>query len=277
MKKNQLTEVLILTVLAVVFIFYCSNLYLIKPLKTETASLEQQIQQKELSLRSLNAATSSYDANLEKLNAYAKGLENHKDDSYSNEFQETYFDYLKVNIYNHNYHFDSISSSDSNFSAGSVYPSANAANRMLAVLSADEILAGESVITADNYNSYVNALKSSGGRLDKELAMTTLSFSVQGNYNDVLAFVNDLLDNDKNVIINNIALELGDNALLNAPDDPIVFARMVVMFPRVPSLNSICTVDIPDPLPPYAFPADINDGSYKRSAGFLTSILDLFS
>lgn len=277
MKKNQFSEVLILAVLAVVLIVYCSYTYLIKPLQTETASLEQQVQQKEMSLRTLNTATYSYSANLEKLTAYSKGLENCKDDFFSDEFEEVYIDHVKVNMYDHNIDFTSLNASDSGFRASAVYPSANAANRMLAVLSEDSLLADNSMIAADSYNSYVEALKASGGRFENEFAMTSISLSVEGYYNDVLAFLKGLIDNDKHVIINSVTLEIGENAFLNASENPSVLVRMEVLFPRVPKINSLCTVEVPDPLPPYAFPEDINNGSYKKNTSFLAGILDMLS
>ncbi len=277
MKKNQMTEVLVLALLGVILIAFAGYNYLIKPLNEKTATLEQQVQTKETNLRVLNAATLSYDANLEKLKGYANGLEECKKYFFSNEKQEVYLEHFNTNMREHYMTLSSLNSNESELRPAAVCSSSGAANRIRTALAKDPLLTDDkNVVDVVGFNTYYNKLTESKGKMESNIYMTSFSLALSGRFDNVMNFLDGMLDHDKNIIINNLTLDITDNEILSAEDNPFVTAQVEVLFLMVPAIDSICSVEVPEPLPPYVFPIDIESGSYKRSSGFLAGLLDMF-
>lgn len=277
MKKNQPIEILILAILAVILIVFAANNYLIKPIKAQTAEVEKAVEQKELLLRATNASTLSYDGDKERLAELSKALSSLKPGFYPDSDEEVYLDHVSGAIKDNGMTFSSLSAFEGAFRTASVYPSEKGTKTILSVLSKDKLLENEKVLKPENFGTYVEGLNAKNGRFDKDIPTVTVTLSVEGDYNNVMKYLNDLTGKGKNVICNTMTLEIAENVSLHANSNPKVLVNVTLLFPGVPGISAYCDIAEPDPLPFYQFPEDILDGSYRNNKGFLYGLANLLA
>lgn len=265
MKKNQQTEILIAVVLAIVLLCYFGVVYLIRPINEKIDQVNQNITIEEAQVKNTYATITEYGPRKERLEQLATALSKYSGAFYSTEKEDAYLERLSMSVKSCSVDFTSLTAFESQFKMASVYANSDAADRIYSMISADANLKKSDLSKKTKFNTYFSEMKASGGRMENEVVTTTMTIEASGEYNDILAFLKSLMSDGKNIICNNLTLDIAENTSLSAPASPQTRLVATLIFVTIPDIGSLCTVPEFGQLPYYVFPQDILDGSYRNS------------
>ncbi len=264
MKKNQQIEILILVILAIILASYLSVVYLIKPVRENTRTIESQIDEKEKNVLQKYAEAKKYEKTGERLELLSEALKSYAGKFSAGSDEDACLEKVSVSVKDCKVTFASLTASEGQFRFSSFANGEDASSGAYADLSENEALKGSDLMKRDRFIAYYNELKASGGRMEKELQALTMTVEASGKYGDVLSFLQALTEKNENVVCNSMQLDIAENISLKAPSDPEARLEVSLTFLTLPSVETMTDVGNAEELPAYKLPADVADGSYRR-------------
>lgn len=268
MKKNQPIEILIIVILAIILLSYIAVTYLIKPVISETEAINDRIFQKEAAIKTTYFTVSSYQAKSESLQKLTSALVPYSEKFYSLENEADYLENINVQVKDCEVGFVSLAALEEPFKV----TGAENTEAICKAISEDKNLRKSSQMSKERYDAYFEQLRADEGRFGSDVRTETLTVEATGDYLGIMAFLEKLTSNDKNVLCNSLTFDIAENISLRASADPAVRIVISLTFIRIPEIASMCDIPVPEPLPVYNFPQSIIDGTYRTSGGLLSGI-----
>ena len=278
-KKSNSMETLILVILVLALGGYAAVTYLIKPLKTENADLEASILQMEGDLLANNKKVISYPSQTQRLGVVAEAIEGWNGVFYSATNEEYLIDHIRKNLSENHLFMISLTAKTNQVKLGTQLKESG--NMTAAYASLIPEGSTEAVLTESAFKKAFDAMKGESSRLNSEIKTTSMTLSGSGTYTNLLRFLTSIKQSGQTIMISSISVEMPENTTIPTGskakeavrDNPTCTFTVTLVFVDIPAANTYAEKYTAEALVPYAFPADILNGTYRTSASGLSALL----